>query len=620
MEIKFFSSNNKVLDLSKQKVSVQESNSKVSDKMFSKFMFPFEIYMDEEFINSFGDFDSYETYGLNSNIEGYLLFENYLHEARLIIESIEGKYLTGQIDFGFEELPNWDKKLSELNLEQFDVNDIYIYAKETCSKKYPQTNFNFPRIYTPKYSPDEKIWDAFNGYYNDLESSGAEMIRNYVDGSGEIFNRNLIHPCVHFFYLLKKCFQDVNLILKGDVLTDPMFEFAWIFSGTEYFNKTSQFFNNFTISINDYDSMEEIKWYGEWINGMYFDRFINKYTYFEDIPLNFTDKVFINGKFRAKVWQKTTLKFKIQLNGNDIWSHEKYYSDWTEVTIPFSLDVNVNNANLRFYVEGCVSNFNEGYNVVEYQLKSNSIVSSGSSQSDDAVVENPNKIDLKKAVPDMTVGDFINIIRNWFNYDFTIIENVIWMNRIGDKEPTNIKNFEVSEIKAPKRNLLQKRSYVLKHTDLDGDYKLNSVYYDKDGVTINKVENDDTTVIEINGYPMPLEKIKQQSPTTASVKKDSSSVLALVFYNGLDANGQNNAIGKPQATFPDVFYSNWEKWLRQRVNGTEFNWKFQIPADDLNIKITDYIKCYNNIHIITGWTKDLNEDTYEIDITTETVY
>lgn len=97
------------------------------------------------------------------------------------------------------------------------------------------------------------------------------------------------------------------------------------------------------------------------------------------------------------------------------------------------------------------------------------------------------------------------------------------------------------------------------------------------------------------------------------------SSLALVFYNGI-TDGQNNAISKPQATFPDLFYSNWEKWLRQRVNGTEFNWKFQIKADDLNVKIKDYISCYKNIHIITSWTKDYSEDTYTIDITTETVY
>ncbi|MEI7488747.1 MAG: hypothetical protein WCJ72_15340 [Chryseobacterium sp.] len=307
------------------------------------------------------------------------------------------------------------------------------------------------------------------------------------------------------------------------------------------------------------------------------------------------------------------------MNGNDIWSHDQWYDQFTEVNLPFSLEINVNHANLRFIVEGGISNFNENYDVIVYDLKSSSIVSAGPSSSDDAVVENANEIDLKKAVPDMKVGDLVNIARNWFSLGFTVYEKTVWIDRIGGREPSGIKKFEVSEIETPKINFLQKRSFLLKHTDIDGDNQLNSMFYDKSGATINKAALPETQEIEINGYPMPVEKIKTNSPLTASVKRDDSGCLALVFYNGL-VGGENNAISKPQATFPDLFYSNWEKWLRQRVKGKEYNWKFQIPADDLDVKISDYISCYNNIHIITSWTKDLSESTYTIDITTETIF
>lgn len=618
MEIKFFAEN-KVLDLSNQKISIQENNYKVSDKMFTKYMFPFEIYQEEEFKEAFGDFESYETFGVDNIISGPLLFENSLTDAKLNIESIEGKYLTGQIDFGFEDLPNWDKKLSELNWEKFAVPDIHIYARETCSKTYPQTNFNFPRMNTSKYSPTEKMWDAFNGYYNDLDSSYNEMRRNYVDSSGNIFNQNIIHPCIHFIYLLKKCFQDAGFALKGEVLTDPMFQNAWVFSGTEYFNKISQFLTGFSMSMNDYYKQENVIHYNEWINGLFFTRFYPRYFYSEDVPLDFSDKVFINGKFRVKVRDRTNLKCKIQINGNDIWSHDLYYNSFQEVILPFSIELNVNHATLRFLVEGGISNFNENYNVLEYDLKSSSIVSTGTPSSDeDAVVENPNEINLARAVPDMKVGDFVNIVRNWFNYGFEPHEKTIYMNKLG-AEPNNVKNFEHAEVEIPKRNLLQKRTFLLKHTDLDGDAKMNSMFYEKAGATINKNALEDTSEIEINGYPMPIEKVKANSQPTATIKRDDSSCLALVFYDGI-TGGQNNAVSKPQATFPDLFYSNWEKWLRQRVNGTEFTWKFQIKADDLNVKIKDYISCYKNIHIISSWTKDYSEDTYTIDITTETVY
>lgn len=53
MEIKFFTDNG-VLDLSYQNISFQESNSKLSDKRLTKFTFPFEVFINEEFIHSFG--------------------------------------------------------------------------------------------------------------------------------------------------------------------------------------------------------------------------------------------------------------------------------------------------------------------------------------------------------------------------------------------------------------------------------------------------------------------------------------------------------------------------------------------------------------------------------------
>ena len=140
--------------------------------------------------------------------------------------------------------------------------------------------------------------------------------------------------------------------LKGEVLTDPMFQDAYVFSGTEYFNKISQYQNAFTMSMNDYYNMENTVHYYEWINGLSFTRYYQRYFYSEEVPLDFSDKVFINGKFRMKVRERTGLKCKIQINGNDIWSHDQYYDSFQEVNLSFSLEINVNHANLKFLIEG----------------------------------------------------------------------------------------------------------------------------------------------------------------------------------------------------------------------------------------------------------------------------
>jgi len=185
METKFYN-DDFVLDLSKQKMNLQENNSRFNDKSFTKFTFPFDAYIEDQFVHYIGDYRSYENTGLKNVIQGIFLHENKLSEAKLTILSIQGAKLTGQIDYGYEDIPNYDKKLSDLPLAKFDVPDIHIYSKEICAKKYPEVNFNFPRMFTKKYSPDDELWDAFDGYYNDLKPDGSEMRRNYLDENLDI--------------------------------------------------------------------------------------------------------------------------------------------------------------------------------------------------------------------------------------------------------------------------------------------------------------------------------------------------------------------------------------------------------------------------------------------------
>lgn len=595
MDIKFYTGE-KILNLSGQKITVQDSNSRMSDKMFSKYFFPFEIYMNEEFINNFGDFESYDSLDLENTFEGTLLFENKIHEAKLVLSSVEGKLLTGQIDFGFEDLPNFSKKLSELPLEKFKVADIHLFAKDICAKKYPETNFNFPRMYTSKYSPDNSVWDAFDGYYNDLNPDGTEMRRNYIDGDSNIYNINIIHPCPHFLYVLKTGFSDVKLTLAGDILTDPIFAQRWIFSGTEYFSNLTQKRLGLTINPQEYDYQDD-KGYG------YYNRSVS-------IPQS--------NEYRVTGFVKINFGYiKIILNNSVI--YQIYSSSFADYhTFEFSVVIP---ANSTIQVESKSGVFNDQFDpIIQMELIGKVLYddSETSEEGEDlGVITNLNEVDLKKAVPDMTFGDFINAIRNRFNYDVTIEDNVAVMNRIGDKEPTDIKDFTQFEIQNPKRELLQKKSFLLRSPELDNAPQ-NSMYYDKDGAFLNKAPKEDTVIIESNviilqtGVPKPL------GYDTAIIKKDTSDAIQLVWYDGL-SGVQNNAKNPLGAEFPELFYSHWEKWLRQRVRGTKFQWKFYCDAEQFDYLINNHIYAYKNIHNIVSWTKDLVENTYEVDIVTESI-
>lgn len=595
MEIKFYTGE-KILNLSGQKITVQDSNSRMSDKMFSKYFFPFEIYMNEEFINNFGDFESYDSFDLENTFEGTLLFENKIHEAKLVLSSVEGKLLTGQIDFGFEDLPNFGKKLSELPLEKFKVADIHLFAKDICAKKYPETNFNFPRMYTSKYSPDNSVWDAFDGYYNDLNTDGTEMRRNYIDGDSNIYNINIIHPCPHFLYVLKTGFSDAKLTLAGDILTDPIFAQRWMFSGTEYFSNLTQKRLGLTINPQEYDYQDD-KGYG------YYNRSVS-------IPQS--------NEYRVTGFVKINFGYiKIILNNSVI--YQIYSSSFADYhTFEFSVVIP---ANSTIQVESKSGVFNDQFDpIIQMELIGKVLYddSETSEEGEDlGVITNLNEVDLKKAVPDMTWGDFINGVRNRFNYGLIIEDNVAVMNRIGDKEPTDIKDFTQFEIQNPKRELLQKKSFLLRSPELDNAPQ-NSMYYDKDGAFLNKAPKEDTVIIESNviilqtGVPKPL------GYDTAIIKKDTSDSIQLVWYDGL-SGVQNNAKNPLGAEFPELFYSHWEKWLRQRVRGTKFQWKFYCDAEQFDYLINNHIYAYKNIHNIVSWTKDLVENTYEVDIVTESI-
>lgn len=612
MEIKFFT-DDKVLDLSGQKISVQENNPKMSDKMFTKYFFPIGIYMDDEFVNNFGDYESDDAHNLEDTFIGPLLFENRVHQSKLMFDNTQGKMIEGQISYGLEEIPNFDKKLSELPLHKFSVPDIHTYAKEITAKKYPETDFNYPRMYTSKYPPDQEVWDAYDGYYNDLKPDGSEMRRNYIDEFGSIFNVNIIHPTPHLLYVLKTGFADAGLNLAGDILTDPIFAQRWMFSGTEYFTSKQQRRYDFIFSSANFDELFLVNGPADYCEYQKYVSIAKPGRY------KIAGEVFFwrAGKMRAE--------YILKLNGNIIWSKiEPRMNSTAGYTVPvnFEFDVTAENSEVELYI---YTQYHEDSWTVEklsnLRITSNVLddLQNTTLGEDTGVVTNLNEVDLTRAVPNMTFGDLVNIIRNRFNYGVDVDGNMVYMNRLGDKEPTDVQDFRNFEV-APafrKKTLLNKRSFLLRSTELD-DAPQPSMYFDKDGAFLNKKEKPETIIIESNCIILQTGIPKPGGYNTAIIKKDTEDALQLVWYDGL-TDMQNNAKNPAGAEYPELFYSHWEKWLRQRIRGYEYQWKFQIPAEEFTYRITDQIFAYNNIHNIKTWTKDLVEGTYEVDIVTETI-
>jgi hypothetical protein len=596
MEIKFIS-NNKVLDLAGQKLSVSESNSKVSDKMFTKYLFPFEFYMDEEFKRVFGDYSSPDAYKLPKIIEGYLFYENKYNLAKMEVGSGQGDYITCQIDFGFEEIPNFDKMLKDLPLEKFDVPNIHTFAADICGKKYPQTNFNFPRLYNDQFSPEDKLWDAYNGFLNDMNDDGTALRNNYIAADGEIYNQNIIHPLPHILYLLKTGFKDAGYNLDGDILTDPFLAQQWVYSATEYFSRLTQ--KKYGLLINSSD---------------YISYFFGISSYLKGLQIEKKGKYKITGFFNINKIDGEVAA--ITLNGNKIWS---YYGNGETRTVNFNIDVTTQTDNSVVTFKLTKIYQKDPDPVVVVDLFGDELSNDQSPGEDNGVITNLNRIDLTRAVPEITFGELVNRIRNFLNYDVSADGNTILMNKIGASSPTDIKvlppHFEELN---PKINYLNKKSFALTTPSWENEEKPDSIFYDSSGVTINKKPNDETTVIPTDTYVLPVYVAKPQGQETGVIKSYDTNVLQLVKYDG-KTGIQNNAKASPELTFPNLFYTNWEKWLRGRLNSNEFEWSFVAEDDELNFSIKDFIGCYQNIHIIKEMTKDYTENSVTISLKTETV-
>lgn len=645
MEIKFFSEN-VVLDLTSQNISVQETNSKLADKLFSKFTFPFEIVLDGEFLRYFGDYISFDSRDLAKEIKGILFFEGKSHEAKLEILSIEGNILTGQIDFGFEDIPNYDKMLSELPLHQFEVEDIHTYAAEICQKQYPETDFNFPRIHTKKYDPSNKVWDAFEGYYNHtiIENGELKFARNVPpsrENNWNVDNVNIIHPCPHILYLLKAGFKDVGFDLEGDILTDELLSHRWVFSGTEYFSR--EYLGKETYEIYQKDAVKSDT----------FSTFYDDYFY-KKIVLKEVDGYRLDFHFNLE--ENTQLAYAIIIHNNaripladtkmkgqfTLSTIIETTSENTEIIVDFLITgrgkrpsgPNGNNNGTGSGTGGGTRGGGSGQGggtrgeglgskVLELVIKSKKSKDTTTDKDDDEikVIDNKNHIDLTRAVPNMTFGEFLGVVKNWFNYDFTIVDQKVIMNKIVGQIPDEPKDFRNYEIPHPKRTFLSNKVFYLKFQDLDNGEKLDAVLYDSKGLKINGTPpKENVNTIEINGYPMPVAKYKEHHTPTAWVKRDTDNTLALVYYDGL-VDGINNAQNPVGVAFPEVFHSHWETWLKQRIVSEEYQWKFYANAELFSgYSVKDYIYCYHNHHIIKNINKDkVGDNTYEIEITTETI-
>lgn len=599
------------LDISGYKITDTEENPWFLDEIPLKFTFPFEIDLNDENDRNFGFISSY----LNQPETIYpLVFSNgdQMEEAELELEELTGTRLNATLTYGLEQLPSWDKKLSELPLDNFELvgETIYEHAKDIIPQTYPDVNYNFPQVHIDTIDSEEENWLYFEGRINNYD--GTSFPANYVDPIDYTpVNKTILQPMPYWLHILTKGFELAGLTLVGDILTDARLLKKCIYSSKEYFVRRVNPELQAYVNALQYDYIFEPPENPNYPIGFYSVEFQIILGRFNIIGLlKIVERLYDNDPIT---------NFKIFYDGSLIYSGGNGDSE-INLQVINSTDVY---KTIRFE---CISRVPiaasnpEFHIVIDIQVLALELYDTEGNVI--STIINENKVDLTKAVPDITFGEFVKATLNWYNYDYVIDGEKVIMNLVESEiNYDNAFNLSAFEVKEPSRRFRKNYSYLLKFAEATNDfgYIFEQVFQSNDGVFYSGFKTDEkTSTIEINALPLPL--LERKGITTAHGFETSDTKIYAVIYDGL-TNNLNLAKSPEEILLPAVHATNWQKWFNFRINAQEFKWPFKAFFEQLiGLKAKGKIFAYGRYHIVKRIQKtEIKPELYEIEIETETM-
>lgn len=585
------------LDLSSKKITDISENPIFSDKFSTKYSYPIEIDLEDDLDIVFGFISFYNSSNPLTLIDVTYVHNDVLSPAVLEVEEIQGKKMQITISWGFEEFPSWNKKLSELPLDKFEVANIYTHAAGIISQTYPAVNYNFPQIHTDKIDTDDDIWFAFEKILNNFKE--GVFLENYVDTVEDItYNKNIMQPLPYLVHVLKKGFEDGGYTLAGSFINHPLIKKICLYSDATYFTTFDQ--ESYTVMQMSEDAV----------------LLTSGYAYYRSIT-----NILMPGKYRivGTIYVRP-LFFDVVIKYRNITLYS--YSGSTLSTNQHALNIDVvfetiSDLNPNEVFIYCTQSSSSG--LVIFDLNINPIRLHDMSGTAIPTVLNPNQIDLTRAVPDITFGDLITTLKNWVNLNLNYDNSTAYLNFVQeDIDLSRLKEFNLFEVMEPLRKLQKGNSYVLKFQEVNSkEYSFVPVYHSFDTISNSSfVTNEKTTEIQINGYPLPL--AFRNGIQTAHAFEESNDKVQLVIYDGL-TSGLNLAKDPNELLLPSVHENFWRKFIERRINAQNFQWSFLADSFEiLGLNVKDKLSCYSNIHLIKSISKtEIEPEIFEVEIETE---
>mgnify|MGYP007006688947 FL=1 len=161
------------LDFTGKNITIVEENHWFSDQFFTKYTFPIEFDVNDDLDVALNMITHMNSASSPKKFDGFFQKFGEESEAVLIIERIQGRKAQGKMRFGFEEFPNYDKKLSELPLQKIILQELMTdYAVGIIGQTFPAVNFNFPQIIVDSIDVATEQWQYFEGLLNNYKGGG----------------------------------------------------------------------------------------------------------------------------------------------------------------------------------------------------------------------------------------------------------------------------------------------------------------------------------------------------------------------------------------------------------------------------------------------------------------
>lgn len=596
------------LDLSNYQINRVEENQWFNDQFFTKYTFPFDLKLSNELNAYFGALLDYNVAKPVTLYKGYLFIDGGHHEAILEIKELVDRVATVEVSYGFENLPGFDKKLSELPLQKETLAEsLFDHAEDIIVQTWPAVNYNFVQVHTDSFNPEDERWNGFQKIINNYKD-GAFLVNEFDVVDNITYNRNIMIPMPYFLHVLVQGFLSDGYALKGDVLTDPELQKMLFFKETEEYVNARLEGEELVEDISTYDSTESIRYSFGFGNFNHKTTQVAHYSTLYEFPYPGRYKVSGNVYLRRENSHALTELF---FQGGKL---AEYYEDFFRSgfsskirTVDLVIDVENVSDKLEFrsvQINYAVVNDTVDHNAPLWDVTITPLAIYDEFGALIPPIVTTQKLDLTKCVPDITFGDFVKAIKNWKNMDLKPVGRDIYMDYI--QPQMNVEgaiDFSKFNIKKPRRKFSQGNSFLLQFRKLENEnYSATPIFVDIDGSKTSGFKTDElTSEITINAVPLP--NVFRDGVTTALAVDKGESNICVVVYAGAPSK-LNVADDNSQILLPYIYANCWKEWIDFRLKSQSFTSSFKAFENEVK-GLTTFSKVfmYNNYHIIKTITK-----------------